>query len=74
MSQQVEERLPYTVYVLKGITYVPHYRNESVYVGPAYDWNQTAYSPEYLQRQGASVGTLYLWKRGISGQIPNVMA
>jgi hypothetical protein len=73
MSKLLEERFPIKVYVLNGITYVPHYRNDSVYVGPAYDWNQTGYSPEYLQRQGASTGTLYLWKRGTTGKIPNVM-
>jgi len=62
----------YAVYVLDGVTYVPHYLNESFYVGPAYDRTLQAYSPDYLTQQGAVKQYLHLWKRGTTTQIKNI--
>ena len=35
MKDNKEETFMQTVYVLNGVTYVPHYRNPSVFVGQA---------------------------------------
>ena len=75
MKLQADKVTPfesYTVYVLDGVTYVPHYSNESFYVGPAYYRTMQAYSPEYLIQQGAVKQNLHLWRRGTNTQIKNI--
>ena len=74
MATQYEERHPYKTLELNGITYVPHYLNETVYVGPAYDTTGIAYSPEYLRRKGAVEYTAHLWRRATTGIVKNVIA
>ena len=72
-GNKIAERDLYSVYTLNGVTYLPHYHNESVYVGPAYDKTRRAYSPEVLIRHGAKKVGLYLWRRGTTGRIENVI-
>jgi hypothetical protein len=62
----------YSVYKLNDVTYLPHYLNESVYVGPAYNKTGRAYSAEFLIRHGAKREAMNLWKRGTTGRIENV--
>lgn len=58
----------YPVYVLNGIPYVPHYRNDSVYVGPGYGkHNFDTYSYKELLLMGAKEKTEALWMRGTNG-------
>lgn len=59
-----------TVYTLNGITYVPHYRNLSVYVGPGYPKFTTArYAAHELIDAGAKSGTMLLWPRSLYGVV-----
>jgi hypothetical protein len=64
------DRCDRTAYVLKGITYVPHYRNENVFVGPGYGkHNFTRYSGAELMLMGATPTTEHLWLRGTNGTV-----
>lgn len=59
-----------TVYTLKGVTYVPHYRNPSVYVGPGYPrFNQTRYAAHELIDAGAKSREMLLWSRSLYGTV-----
>lgn len=64
------EKYEYIVYDLKGITYVPHYRNNSVYVGPGYPThNKARYSDVELMLFGATPRAEFLWSRGKTGDV-----
>jgi hypothetical protein len=57
-----------TTYVLDGITYVPHYRNSAVFVGPGYPRHTTQrYSALKLIDLGAEKQGKHLWTRGTFG-------
>lgn len=59
-----------TTYVLGGITYVPHYRNNSVFVGPGYPlFNTARYSAIELLELGAERKHKHLWTRGAYGLV-----
>ena len=56
------------VYRLNHITYLPHYRNSSVFVGPGYPLRtQAQYSVTDLVAAGAEKDTLALWHRSSTG-------
>ena len=62
------EKEAYAVYELRGVTYVPHYRNENVYVGPGYGkHNFDRYNSAELMLKGAKLKTAALWFRGTKG-------
>jgi hypothetical protein len=68
MFDNKEETFMQTVYILGEVTYVPHYRNPSVFVGPGYPvFNKTRYSEEQLVYAGAKRNGFPLWKRGTHG-------
>lgn len=68
------ETFLYPVWELRGITYVPHYLNTEVFVGPGYKKGGVAYSAKYLRERGARQSTRMLWKRVTLGHaIPNVL-
>jgi hypothetical protein len=69
---------PQTVYVKDGITYLPSYKDEDVFVGPGYkaivtkpDGKKQYYPPEYtrsyLIEMGAVETYTLLWPRRESG-------
>ena len=59
-----------TVYRLGQITYLPHYRNDSVFVGPGYPrYTKAQYSVSDLLAAGAEKTTLALWHRGSGGTV-----
>lgn len=59
-----------TVYDLRGITYVPHYRNNTVFVGPGYPIHcSERYSAVELELYGAKPRVAMLWSRGTSGRV-----
>lgn len=58
------QRAWYPVYILKGVRYLPHYRNTRYYVGPGFPkHNDTLYKPEELLKAGAVVTQSYLFYR-----------
>ena len=56
-----------TIYVLDGITYLPHYRVAGMFVSPGYGnagyGHQTMYTASELIRAGASQELRHLWIR-----------
>jgi hypothetical protein len=62
------EQFEALTFVLKGITYVPHYRNRKIFVGPGYGrHNLNRYTQEQLLVKGAKPVTQMLWHRGGEG-------
>ena len=60
----VAEREYQTVYVLDGITYVPHYTDAGCFVGPGYGrQNHNVFTVQGLLRKGAKEETAYLLER-----------
>jgi hypothetical protein len=58
------EKDSYTVYVLGGIMYIPHYSDPYHYVGPGYGyWNSTVYYATTLLAAGAVPKQEHLLKR-----------
>ena len=58
------------IFVKDEITYVPHYRNSSVFVGPGYGkHNVKQYSEFELFRMGAEKAFKFLWHRGTHGTV-----
>ena len=66
----IADRFEYITYELNGITYVPHYRNRNVFVGPGYpEKSYITYSDKVLQMMGAKPKTMLLWHRGEDGLV-----
>jgi hypothetical protein len=61
------------VYIKGGITYVPHHRNNKIFVGPGYPkFNLARYSENQLLAAGAEKSSLFLWPRGTTGVVNEV--
>ena len=57
-------------YKIKDVTYVPHFRNSDIYVGPGYPRaNKDRYSAAQLIAAGAVATSNLLWSRGIHGVV-----
>ena len=55
----------YIAYEYNGVTYLPHYRNRNIFVGPGYPFqNTTRYTDVELQLRGAKPKLIQLWQRG----------
>lgn len=62
-TSSLEMTFPYTVYVRKGITYLPHYR-ENVFVSPGHGSAPSrTYTEAELKALGAAAKTEMLWLR-----------
>jgi hypothetical protein len=69
-KKEIEQTLLQTVYTANGVTYVPHYRNTSVFVGPGYPRRtQAQYSANDLVQGGAQRELALLWRRSSSGVV-----
>lgn len=71
MKKHILDEAPRTLqeaYKLNEVTYLPHYRNSSVYVGPGYPrlTNKT-HSADELVLQGAVLVKELLWVRSHHG-------
>lgn len=70
MKKDFAELHKMTLYHLSGITYVPHYRNKNVYVGPGYGRkNITTYSAKELEEAGAIAASKMMLQRAEHGII-----
>jgi len=59
-----------TVLLYGSVTYVPHFRNGSVFVGPGYPrFTQQRFSEEELISLGATKASTPLWSRGLHGVV-----
>lgn len=71
MKRNTGEAAPVTAqvaYKLRDVTYVPHYRNSSLYVGPGYPkFNRSVYTAAELVLAGAASVHEVLWSRGTYG-------
>ena len=74
MSQDKKaELILQTVFVLNGLTYVPHYRNRDVFVGLGYPkHNQHRYSASDLVQMGAKPSSAALWQRSSFGVVNSI--
>jgi hypothetical protein len=64
------ERFPSHALVLNGVLYLPHYRNQDVYVGPGYGKsNFRRYSAGDLIVKGAYYQPEMLWPRSTDGVV-----
>ena len=55
-------------FIKHGVTYVPHYRNKNIFVGPGYPkLNQNRFTREELLTRGAKYVDKMLWPRGEHG-------
>jgi hypothetical protein len=64
MKETALERYAQKVFVLNGITYVPHRRNNNIFIGPGYPrYTRQTYSATDLINLGAVTGIEYLWPR-----------
>jgi hypothetical protein len=69
-SDKKAELIIQPVFVLNGITYVPHYRNHEIFVGPGYPkHNQRRYSVFDLVQMGAQQASAPLWHRSSFGVV-----
>jgi hypothetical protein len=60
-------------YQVNGVTYLPHYRNDSLFVGPGYPRQGIAvYTVDDLLKAGAKRISLMLWTRGKTGSVSTV--
>lgn len=70
MKKDLAEVIENVTYHLRGITYVPHYRNKNVFVAPGYpNKNSNIYSMMELMEAGAQKRVRMLWQRGEYGVI-----
>jgi hypothetical protein len=76
MKRNTGEAAPVTAqvaYKLQDVTYVPHYRNSSLYVGPGYPkFNRRVYTAAELVLAGAASVHEMLWARGTYGIVNNI--
>ena len=57
-------------YQLKSVTFLPHYRNENIFVGPGYPrQTTTVYTADELLKAGAERIVISLWSRGKMGVV-----
>jgi hypothetical protein len=72
MTENPAPREYATVYCKDNITYLPHYRNAAVFVGPGYPTHTLRrWSAEELETAGAQKMEAYLWPRGLYGTVTN---
>ena len=73
MKRNISESSPlvnYVTYKLGNITYLPHYRNWNVFVGPGYPrTNRRRYTAAELVNAGAKSADQMLWPRSEHGII-----
>ena len=76
MKRNTGEAAPVTAqvaYKLRDVTYVPHYRNSSLYVGPGYPkFNRSVYTAAELVLAGAASVHEVLWARGTYGTVNEI--
>jgi hypothetical protein len=76
MKRNTSESAPVTAqvaYKLHDVTYVPHYRNSSLYVGPGYPkFNRSVYTAAELVLAGAALVHAVLWSRGNYGIVNEI--
>lgn len=67
-SNGPSEHFEVLTFVRNGITFLPHYRNRHIFVGPGYGrHNVNRYSQQELLLLGAKPVTQMLWHRGSEG-------
>ena len=70
MTAPVETCVENYAYIANGIIYLPHYRNDQVYVGPGYPKrNQILWTAKELEAAGAKRMAMMLWHRGTTGAV-----
>lgn len=72
-KSEASQLMTHIAYKLGGITYLPHYRNWNVFVGPGYPRaTRRRYTSTELVNAGAVAVEQMLWSRGEHGVINDV--
>jgi hypothetical protein len=72
-TSEASQLMSHMTYKLDGITYLPHYRNCNVFIGPGYPRaNRKRYTSTELINSGAVAVEQMLWSRGEHGVINDV--
>lgn len=70
MKENRADRMPYATFRIGEVTYVPHYRNRHVFVGPGFPrYTQQFYSAAELVSAGAVQEEKHLWERSEYGVV-----
>ena len=64
MVKDTAETKDYLTFELNGVTYLPHYQNSKLFVGPGYPrLNKKLYTADDFLKAGAKGRTTQLWHR-----------
>ena len=70
MTHETADRMESSAYWLKAVTYLPHYRNDGLFIGPGYPTHNTSvYTAHDLILAGAKRISIMLWPRGKTGVV-----
>ena len=73
MTHDTVDRIENHAFQVNGMTFLPHYRNDSLFVGPGYPrHNKFVYTAHDLLLAGAIRINLMLWPRGKTGVVNQV--
>jgi len=66
----IAERFEAIAYELNGVTFLPHYRNRTIFVSPGYPLhNKMRFTDVEMQLMGAKPKMERLWVRGDNGAV-----
>jgi hypothetical protein len=75
MSRELAEKKDYLTFTLNEITYLPHYQDAKLYVGPGYPrQNKSVYTSAELLAKGAKASMLHIWKRAEHGKVQSTLS
>lgn len=63
-EREYAEKKDYIAFKLNGVTYLPHYQDSKLFVGPGYPaLNKNVYTSTQMLEAGAKASIMHLWKR-----------
>jgi len=63
-EREYAEKKDYVTFKLNGITYLPHYQDSKLFVGPGYSRHtKTVYTSTQMLEAGAKASIMHLWRR-----------
>lgn len=77
IDKEPAPRVETKVYELNGVTYLPHYKNPSIFVAPGYPRGRGApdmkhaFTEHRMLNEGARPKTMFLWSRVVEGELTN---
>ena len=73
--RELAEKKDYLTFNLNGVTYLPHYQDSKLYVGPGYPrHNKNIYTSADLLTMGAKASMSHIWKRVEHGKLHSTLS